>query len=164
MKKSFLFATAALLIGGLLFNSCATIFTRSSYPIVFNSNPQGAQLTIKNREGITIYSGETPANVKLKAAAGYMSREEYQVELKKEGYEPKVWTISANLDGWYVANIFLGGLIGLLIVDPASGAMYKIRTKQVNERLSPMSTAELQIHDINNLPEGIDKGALVAIQ
>ena len=164
MKKPLLIAIATLLLCSLLLSSCATIFTKSSYPVVFNTDPQGAQLTIKNRAGITVYSGTTPANIRLKAAAGYMSREEYQIEIKKEGYTAKLFTISASLDGWYIGNIVLGGLIGMLIVDPASGAMFKISEKQVNETLSPLSTSELQVYDINHLPEGVDKSNLVAIQ
>ena len=93
-----------------------------------------------------------------------MSREEYQIEIKKEGYTPKLFTISASLDGWYIGNILLGGLIGMLIVDPVSGAMFRISEKQVNETLSPLSTSELQVYDINHLPEGVDKSTLVAIQ
>ena len=92
------------------------------------------------------------------------NKQEYQIEIKKEGYSPKLFTISASLDGWYIGNILLGGLIGMLIVDPASGAMFKISEKQVNETLSPLSTSELQVYDINHLPEGVDKSNLVAIQ
>lgn len=30
------------------------------------------------------------------------------------------------MDGWYIGNLLFGGLIGMLIVDPATGAMYKL--------------------------------------
>lgn len=30
------------------------------------------------------------------------------------------------MDGWYWGNILFGGLIGMLAVDPATGAMYKL--------------------------------------
>ena len=30
------------------------------------------------------------------------------------------------MDGWYIGNILFGGLIGMLIVDPATGAMYNL--------------------------------------
>ena len=31
------------------------------------------------------------------------------------------------MDGWYIGNIVFGGLIGWLVVDPASGAMWKLQ-------------------------------------
>jgi hypothetical protein len=30
------------------------------------------------------------------------------------------------MDGWYIGNILFGGLIGILIVDPLTGAMWKL--------------------------------------
>jgi hypothetical protein len=42
----------------------------------------------------------------------------------------------STVDGWYVAgNLFLGGLIGWLVIDPASGAMWKIDPEYVNVSL-----------------------------
>ena len=34
--------------------------------------------------------------------------------------------MDSSLSGWYWGNIVFGGLIGMLIVDPATGAMYKL--------------------------------------
>jgi len=30
------------------------------------------------------------------------------------------------MSGWYWGNILIGGLIGMLVVDPLTGAMYKL--------------------------------------
>lgn len=35
-------------------------------------------------------------------------------------------TLTTGPSGWYVGNVVFGGLIGLLIVDPATGAMWGI--------------------------------------
>ena len=164
MKKFLTITTFVVILCSLLLSSCATIFTKSSYPVAINSYPNGAQITIRNQAGTIIYLGKTPALVQLKSAAGYMSRGEYQIEIKKEGYQTQINYISASIDGWYIANILLGGVIGMLIVDPASGAMYKIKDQQINANLVPISTADLVIYDINNLPKGIDKADLIAIQ
>tara|TARA_R110000850_G_scaffold77777_13_gene168196 strand:- start:2378 stop:2695 length:318 start_codon:yes stop_codon:yes gene_type:complete len=64
--------------------------------------------------------------VTLKAGDGFFSGANYTIVFKKEGYGDQTNTLSPNIDGWYVANILFGGLIGLLIVDPATGAMYKL--------------------------------------
>ncbi len=157
-----LFALCALVIS---VSSCATIFTATKYQVAFNTTPEGAGITIENREGKVIFEGVTPTNVKLKSSAGYMKKEEYKITFTKEGYAQKVVNISAELDGWYIGNIMLGGIIGMLIVDPASGAMYKIAKEDrvINETLQPTSEHALQVYDINNLPDNISKEDLVRI-
>lgn len=94
-----------------------------------------------------------------------MQREEYRITLSKDGYNSKVISITSSLDGWYLGNILIGGLIGMLVVDPASGAMYKIAKgdRLINENLTPKDLS-LCIYDINNLPEHIDKSMLVGIR
>ena len=145
--------------------SCATIFTATKYPVAFNTTPEGAGITIENREGKVIFEGVTPTTVKLKSSAGYMKKEEYKITFTKDGYTQKVVNISAELDGWYIGNIMLGGIIGMLIVDPASGAMYKIAKEDrvINETLQPTNEQALQVYDINNLPDNINKKDLVRI-
>ena len=44
----------------------------------------------------------------------------------KEGYEEQSQTLQSSMDGWYWGNFLFGGLIGMLAVDPATGAMYKL--------------------------------------
>ena len=146
-------------------SSCATIFTKSRYPVSIYTEPAGASITIENRANRMIYSGITPATVKLKSAAGYFKKEEYKVTITKLGFVPKVVTITSNLDGWYVGNILLGGFIGMLIIDPASGAMYKIskEDRTISETLVPNTDLSLQILDINNLPEGYTRQDLEKI-
>ena len=94
-----------------------------------------------------------------------MKKEEYKITFTKDGYTQKVVNISAELDGWYIGNIMLGGIIGMLIVDPASGAMYKIAKEDrvINETLQPTNEQALQVYDINNLPDDISKEDLVRI-
>ena len=54
---------------------------------------------------------------------------------KKEGYVPYSAKIERGVDGWYIlGNLFFGGLIGWLIVDPATGAMWTLRDLHVNLR------------------------------
>ncbi|MDA8868601.1 hypothetical protein N9H91_02170 [Pseudomonadales bacterium] len=46
--------------------------------------------------------------------------------LNKVGFSPKEYTLNSSVDGWYFGNLLLGGLIGMLIVDPITGAMYNL--------------------------------------
>ena len=146
-------------------SSCATIFTATKYQVPFNTTPDGADITIENRDGKVIFEGVTPTTVRLKSSAGYMKKEEYIITFTKNGYAQKIVNISANLDGWYIGNILLGGFIGMLIVDPASGAMYKIAKEDrvINETLQPTNEQALQVYDINNLPDNINKEDIIRI-
>ncbi len=160
LTKLFLLCTFVVSV-----SSYATIFTATKYQVSFNTTPDGAGITIENRDGKVIFEGVTPTTVRLKSAAGYMKKEEYIITFTKNGYAQKIVNISANLDGWYIGNIFLGGFIGMLIVDPASGAMYKIakEDRAINETLQPTNEQALQVYDINNLPDNINKENLIRI-
>ncbi|KQC00229.1 hypothetical protein [Pedobacter sp. Hv1] len=155
MKKTTLNIAMAGLIASTLFSTgCATIFGKSNYDIAINSNPAGATLSIVDRDGKEVYKGTTPATVNLKSSAGYMSKAEYRLKFDLEGHEQKIVTLTSKLNGWYFGNILLGGLIGMLIIDPASGAMYQMPAVSVDETLNKKSTAqltELKIVDINSL-------------
>ncbi|MDB6061057.1 MAG: hypothetical protein JWM78_1160 [Verrucomicrobiaceae bacterium] len=48
------------------------------------------------------------------------------IRMQKDGYEDASGTLSPNIAGWYYGNLLLGGAIGMLIVDPITGAMYKL--------------------------------------
>lgn len=158
-----LFALCALAFS---LTSCATIFTATKYPVSFTTDPEGASITIVNRAGKVVFEGLTPTVVKLKSSAGYMKKEEYTITFTKDGYVQKTVNISAELDGWYIGNILLGGIPGMLIIDPLSGAMYKIadEDQDVRETLAPdTQVATLHVYDINNLPSGVSKDDLVCL-
>lgn len=158
--NAYAIATAIL----FLFPSCATIFTKSTYLISITSSPNGANISIADKKGKEVYQGITPATVELKSSAGYFSKAEYQVTLSYPGYEDQTIPVYAKLEGWYFGNILLGGLIGMLIIDPASGAMYKLDNKTpinvIFEKRNTNSTqtaskSELNILDINDIPDNI---------
>ena len=140
----------------LLLTGCASIVSKSSWPITINSYPSEAKITIKDKKGIEIYTGNTPATLKLKSGAGFFSRARYQVTFEKVGYDKKVVPIEFKLNGWYFGNIIIGGPLGLLIIDPATGAMFKLETEFLNESLTKSMASveikEIKLLDINKIP------------
>jgi hypothetical protein len=154
MNKKFLKTIALFLAAIFLLSSCASIVSKSSYPLSINSTPSNATISITDKKGQEIFLGNTPAVVKLKAGSGFFSKAEYQVRFSSPGYDDKVVPVLFDLDGWYFGNILLGGIIGMLIVDPATGAMWKIDTEYLNETLNSSSTeAQMNIMDVNDIPE-----------
>jgi hypothetical protein len=156
IKKSYLKMTAVFMASTFLFSSCASIVSKSSYPISINSAPSEAKIVIKDKKGIEIFSGQTPTTMKLKAGSGFFGKARYQVTFTKNGYDTKTVPVEFKLDGWYFGNILLGGLIGMLIVDPATGAMYKLETEFLNETLvqstASVQKEELKVYALNEIP------------
>lgn len=120
------FACFALGAGALMLNGCASIVSNSEYQVLMDSHPQGADLTIRNKDGQLFYKGKTPAFVPLPSGAGYFVPAQYRITASKEGYQTQEHFLSAGFDGWYMGNLVFGGLIGMLFVDPATGAMWKL--------------------------------------
>lgn len=162
--------TKTLAIAGLISisASCASIVSKTSYPVTVDSTPRDADVIIKNRRGEQVYSGRTPALVRLKSGAGFFTNAKYAITISKPGFTSKTVELRATLNGWYFGNIIFGGLIGLLIVDPATGAMYRLNQLDVNETLqNEVQTAatevpRLRIYDINEIPEAW-KSKMVAV-
>lgn len=141
----------------LSLSGCASIVSDSKYPVSFCSTPSGAQISIDDDTGQTIYSGDTPTTVTLDSSEGFFQPAEYVIRVEKEGYSARQTTVKGDLDGWYIGNLAFGGLIGWIIVDPATGAMWKLHDK-VNVNLSKDSknTAnndrKIRIISLKNVP------------
>lgn len=150
----------------LMFSSCASIVSRSKWPLTINTNPNGAIILITDKTGKTVYNGVSPITVDLKSGAGFFSMQKYTVKISMAGYTEKVIPVSCNLNGWYLGNIIFGGLIGILIVDPATGAMYKLDTANINETLvknaSSVENKTLKIINYSSISEDM-KSHLVRI-
>lgn len=140
----------------LFFSSCASIVSKSNYPITINSQPSEAKITITNKKGVEVYGGNTPSTLKLKSGSGFFGKAQYIVKFEKDGYDTKTVPVNFKLDGWYFGNILIGGLIGMLIVDPATGAMYKLDNDYINEALTQstvnVDSEELKIYNLNEIP------------
>jgi hypothetical protein len=161
MKKFYF----VLLAASLLLTSCASIVSKSSYPISIKSTPSEAKITITDKKGVEVFSGNTPATLKLNSGAGFFTKARYQVTFEKDGYQSRTVPVDFKIDGWYFGNLVFGGVIGLLIIDPATGAMYKLDTEFLNETLVPANESivlnnGLNILDINELPSGWEEHLL----
>ena len=127
-----------LVVSAVLAAGCASIFGGSEHDVAISSEPDAANITVVNSAGDTVFKGTTPATVKLKGGKGYFKGEDYTVNFSKPGYGDSSTPIKRGVSGWYVAgNLVIGGLIGWLIVDPATGAMYTL-DKRVLGVLQPV--------------------------
>lgn len=149
----------------LTVTGCATIVGQSEYPVVFDTEPSGARIVVTDRDGGLMYKGGTPVTLTLNSSAGYFRRASYDVTASKDGFEPATGLLTARVDSVYFCNIFFGGLIGMLIVDPATGAMYRLPA-WITLQLSPVRMSRLEDADpwrwrvlrLEDVPESLRAG------
>lgn len=120
MRKSIFISTLAI---SLLFTSCATIVSGSKQLVKFTSNPSSATIFIDEVE-----IGKTPFEIKLER------KKEHHVMIKLDGYKTYETNLTKKFNAWYIGNIAFGGLIGI-IIDPITGAMYKLTPSEINAEL-----------------------------
>ncbi len=86
-------------------------------------------VSVRNRAGEEIHVGATPVTLTLKRGAGYFKSETYTLKFSKSGFADKEILVQGSVSGWYFGNILLGGVLGMLVVDPLTGGMYSIPDK-----------------------------------
>ena len=121
MKRTILAMAVAVVLSG-----CATVINSNSQAVKITSAPEGAAVAISNSAGEKVHTGTTPFTVTLLRGAGYFKPESYTLTFTKEGFPTREVTITGSLSGWYIGNLLVGGLIGMLAVDPVTGAMYAL--------------------------------------
>ena len=105
---------------GYHISGCATVFKGTREPVDFNSDPTGAEVYVNGS-----LMGKTPVTLKLE------SKIEYTIEFRKEGYDPKTYTITNHVGaGWIVLDILFG--VVPVVVDAVTGAWYKLDEDAVN--------------------------------
>ncbi|MGD1823645.1 MAG: hypothetical protein ACPKM0_12900 [Pleomorphochaeta sp.] len=150
MKKTKLILLTLIL--SITLSSCASILSDSSYPVTISSSPTEANIVIRNSSNIVVYKGTTPALVKLDASNGFFKKENYTITFSKEGYEESIYTIENHLDGWYWGNILAGGLIGMLIIDPSTGAMWSLDTSIYYDLTEEKTSNNISIMNLDDIP------------
>ncbi len=142
-----------------MISSCASIVSKSSWPFSIQTDPPGAKVVITNKRGIEILNKRTPTALLLRSGAGFFSKESYIIAVSMDGYETKKINVECKINGWYFGNILIGGVIGMLIVDPATGAMYKLDREGISETLvknTVSGTSSLNIISKDQIPKGLE--------
>jgi|GEM_PF-595960 len=136
MKKLLItsLATVALILG----SGCASIVSGTHKEVKIYSDPSGAKFTIYNKAGTVVESHVTPATISLERGSGYFSKEQYKLVFEQTGYYTGETQIKGSLNTMYFGNLIFGGLLGLLIVDPITGAMWTIDSKELTYNLVPV--------------------------
>ena len=125
-----------LLLSVLLLSSCATIISGSRQNVEITSEPISAKVYINEIE-----IGETPVQKNLKR------NQEYQLTLKLDGYKTYETKLEKKFNVWYIGNVLIGGIIGL-VIDPITGAMHKLKPEEIDGNLKSGTTYETKNENI----------------
>jgi len=126
-----------VLIGlGLFTQGCASIVHSGNRAITINSEPAGARATISKTGAEVVSVQTTPCTVSLDPKRGYFKGQSYMLRLELKGYKTAEVELKPTLSGWYLGNIVFGGLIGMVAVDPVTGAMWNIEPGKIEQKLS----------------------------
>lgn len=147
---------AAFLTAIILQSGCASIVDGGSdKTVTIMTNPAGAKLTITNKKGEMLISQMTPTIVNLNRG-GFFKGEDYTLHLETPGYYPADLHVKSGLNGWYLGNVIFGGVIGLLIVDPGTGAMWTLYPRQISWNMvpntEPLTTNEIKAAELKLNP------------
>lgn len=83
----------------------------------------------------------TPCTVSLDPKRGYFKGQSYRLKLELAGYQTSEIELRSEMSGWYWGNILLGGLIGMLAVDPVTGSMWNIAPNKIEQTLTASQAA-----------------------
>lgn len=105
---------------------CATIVSGTSDNISISSSPATAKFKITNiKYGAEVLSGYTPSVVNLSR------KHEYRVSIELPGYRERTVPITQEFNGWFIANLFCGGILGGAI-DAVTGAMWSLEPTSIS--------------------------------
>jgi hypothetical protein len=121
----------------LSLSGCATIVHSGPRAIDVGSVPPGATVSIYDRSNSLVMTNTTPFVAQLSTKFGYFKSENYRLVFQMKGYATVESRIDSSLSGWYFGNLLFGGLIGMIIVDPLTGAMYNLEPDKIQQTLTP---------------------------
>lgn len=127
----------AVLFGACIaLSGCATIVHSGPREISIASTPAGAHVSIYDRSNTLVQASTTPFVAKLSTKYGYFKGQQYRLVFEMPAYSTAEVKLDSTMSGWYLGNIVFGGLIGMLIVDPLTGAMFNLSPEKIEQPLT----------------------------
>jgi hypothetical protein len=133
LKGMFLVATIGA-CGAL--SACATIVHSGPRAISVASAPDGAKVSIYDRSNTLVMTNTTPFVAQLSTKYGYFKGQNYRLVFEMPAHATAEVNLTSSVSGWYFANLVFGGGIGMLIVDPLTGAMFNLSPEKLDQNLT----------------------------
>jgi hypothetical protein len=133
LKGIFLAATIAACSA---LSGCATIVHSGPRAISVGSTPVGAKVSIYDRSNTLVMTNSTPFIAQLSTKYVYFKGQNYRLVFEMPGHATAEVNLTSSVSGWYFANLVFGGAIGMLIVDPLTGAMFNLSPEKLDQNLT----------------------------
>jgi hypothetical protein len=130
-----------------LITGCATIIHGGPRALPVASTPPGATVSIYDRAGKQVYHQTTPFIATLPSKYKFFSGQSYRLVFEMAGYQKSEVQVLPKVSGWYWGNLAFGGVLGMLIIDPATGAMYNLAPDKIDQKLTPATAGRPQPGD-----------------
>lgn len=130
-----IFLVAAFTACGAI-SGCATIVHSGPRAISVASAPVGAKVSVYDRSNTLVMTNTTPFVAQLSTKYGYFKAQDYRLVFEMPGHATAEVNLTSSVSGWYFANLVFGGVIGMLIVDPLTGAMYNLSPERIDQTLT----------------------------
>ena len=124
-----------------LTSGCASVMASGPRKIPIASQPAGATVSIYNRANELVTSQTAPFVAQLSPKHKFFRGQRYRIVFEMEGYEATEVQLKSRVGPWYLGNLLIGGPAGFLIIDPATGAMFRLEPDQVDQVLTPLPAA-----------------------
>ncbi len=118
-------------------SGCASIVHSGPRAVPVASSPPGAKVSIYDRSNRLVMTNTTPFVAQLPVKFGYFKSQNYRLDFELPGHSPVSVNLDSKVSGWYFGNLVFGGLIGMLIVDPLTGAMFNLTPDKIEQSLTP---------------------------
>jgi hypothetical protein len=122
--------------------ACASIVHGGPRSVSVDSSPTGAKVSIYDRSNALVQTSTTPFVARLDPKYRYFKGQTYRLVFELPGHATAEARLNSSLSGWYFGNIVFGGVLGMLIVDPLTGAMYNLSPEKIEQ---PLSADQAQI-------------------
>lgn len=123
-------------------SGCASLVHSGPREISIASEPPGAKVSIYTIKDVLVTSQTTPFVANLSPRRHFFRGQTYRVVFEKDGFEAAEVQLTPKVSAWYLGNLLVGGVPGLFIVDPATGAMFNLVPKEVMQTLTPVPSVE----------------------
>jgi hypothetical protein len=132
---------ATVLAACAAFTGCATIVHNGPRQISVASTPPGAKVSIYDRSNRLVQVSTTPFLATLPTKFGYFKGQDYRLVFDLPAYATAEVHLQSTVSRWYFGNFLFGGLLGLVIVDPSTGAMYNLTPQKIEQPLTASQAA-----------------------
>ncbi len=132
MKRTLkLLAVAAII--AVATTGCATIMHGEKQSVSVVSGKENTKIVITDEAGNTVAEGQNQVAVSLKRGKEFFKGANYKI-VAQSGEDKQEMMLSPSVNGAYIAgNLFFGGLIGWVVIDPVTGGMWTLKTPDGQE-------------------------------